>query len=414
MISDCTVSETGSINGALGDQTQKEYRIREWYDLDWNYVFRHPDPAIQKYIYQNAVAAAQNDNIGYGQSDRITFWNALANSGYDANKITTKCNADCSSSTCAICKAAGFLSGDKKVQEIPITTTFYMLEPFRSAGFQVFQDAKHLRSKDYLQPGDILLNTEVHTCIYVGPGNYGESFSVGSSGESYSNFGMFSSQFEIGDAVVREFCSLDKNLQRTLSANGSLRLSVINYAPLVQNIAEANGIYMGIGNTFMHNIDIDSSKLEGNCRIVVNYLLDKGLNGAAACGVAGNIYHESGFRPDAVGDNGTSFGICQWHDSRGQEMKKFVGANWANNLTGQCNYLWKDLNTSYIGTLNHLKSVPNTIDGTKSAADYFVRHFEIPDQVDAASITRQSTAVSYFNQLVVLGTSLQGEPEEVN
>ena len=43
---------------------------------------------------------------------------------------------------------------------------------------------------------------------------------------------------------------------------------------------------------------------------------DMGFNHAAACGVLANIQYESGANPGAVGDGGTSYGLCQWHNSR--------------------------------------------------------------------------------------------------
>lgn len=404
MVSNCSMSETGSINGQKGDQTGKEYKIIPWYSYGWDYVLRHPNLQIQKYITQNAIAAANNDNIGYGQADNRTFWQELEKVGYDASKITNKCNADCSSSSCSIAKAAGFLANDTALQSLVITTCRYMPANLTKVGFVAYQDTKYLKSKDYLQPGDILVNTSKHACIYVGsnPSTEANPLSAVSTGFSGSVAAMFSSSYEEGDAIVREFCSIDKSGNRTIGS-GLLKLSVINYAPLVAGIAEANGLYLQAG--LSGDVNVDTSNLSGNCKIVVDLLVAKGLNGAAACGIAGNIYHESGFRPDAVGDHGTSFGICQWHNTRGTSMKNFVGTNWKTNLSGQVDFLWHELTTSYTSVLNHLRSTPNTVEGCKSAADNFVRNFERPSGVDAASVKRQATAVEYFNQLIMIAIS---------
>ena len=43
---------------------------------------------------------------------------------------------------------------------------------------------------------------------------------------------------------------------------------------------------------------------------------EMGMNSAAGCAVLANVYAESSFRPDLWGDGGTSYGICQWHNSR--------------------------------------------------------------------------------------------------
>lgn len=51
-------------------------------------------------------------------------------------------------------------------------------------------------------------------------------------------------------------------------------------------------------------------------RQIYDYLTGQmGLNAAAASGILANIEKESAFDPNALGDNGTSFGICQWHDT---------------------------------------------------------------------------------------------------
>ena len=139
------------------------------------------------------------------------------------------------------------------------------------------------------------------------------------------------------------------------------------------------------------------AKLTNAVKTTIRHLMGKGLNTAAAIGVCGNIKAESGFRTDAVGDNGTSFGICQWHNNRGSNMKKFVGSDWKNDLTGQLDFLWHELSNSYKGVLKSLKGVDNTKAGCKKAADVFVRKFEVPANVDKQSEKRQQNAVEYWN-----------------
>lgn len=51
--------------------------------------------------------------------------------------------------------------------------------------------------------------------------------------------------------------------------------------------------------------------------IIYEFLVSNmGLTSAAACGVIANIQYESGFSPTKLGDHGTSYGICQWHNGR--------------------------------------------------------------------------------------------------
>lgn len=387
MLSNCSISEHNTINGTKGDQTGSEYKITNWYNGNWMCILRYPDTRVLECIAQNATYAANNNNIGYGQSDRGTFWSQLQSVNYDASKITTPCNADCSSSTCAIVKAAGYILGISALQSIGLLTTSTMRSAFRSAGFQVLTDSKYLTSENYLVAGDILLRDTGHTCISVGTGEYASTDGL-STVSSYEDFSR-------SDSLVREFAYLNDSYDRSTNSN-KLKLSIINCSAILHILSEVFGIS---SSDSYSSGSVDTTGLTGNVRTTVDFLIGKGLNGAAACGVAGNIKHESNFNTAAIGDNGTSFGICQWHNSRGTAMKSYVGSNWASNLTGQLNFLWKELTESYTSVLSHLKSVSESESGCKSAADYFVRKFEVPANVNSASITRQASAVEYYKQL---------------
>ena len=197
------------------------------------------------------------------------------------------------------------------------------------------------------------------------------------------------------DATIREVGYINDKYKPSIKSS-DIKLSVINYTTMLQAFVKLVSPEGGSKNT-------DTGKLTGKSKIVVDYLLDKGLNGAAACGVLGNIQHESpGINTAAVGDGGTSFGICQWHYGRGTNMKKYVGSDWASNLSGQLDYLWYDLKHNYSSVLKTLKDVSNTQEGCKKAADTFVRKFEVPANVDNESKKRQETALNYFKQLIII------------
>ena len=49
---------------------------------------------------------------------------------------------------------------------------------------------------------------------------------------------------------------------------------------------------------------------------IYTILSEKGYSKAAICAILANMSQESGFRTDAIGDNGTSYGLCQWHAGR--------------------------------------------------------------------------------------------------
>ena len=227
-----------------------------------------------------------------------------------------------------------------------------------------------------------------------------------SSGSSTIIGTLFDEENTRLDAIVREAAYLEEVYENNTltgyeptASERTIKLSIVNYTELFQTYWDIGASALGI------NSEYDYSQLEPLVRETIQYLTGRGLNNAAACGIAGNIKSESNFDTGAIGDSGTSFGICQWHNERGTAMKNFVGSDWATNLTGQLNYLWYELQYSYSSLLTSLQGVSNTESGAKEAADLFVRQFERPANVDAQSVIRQQQAADYFNQIVQIITS---------
>ena len=173
MISNSGHDERGKYSGGqAGDQTGNEWQIRTWYNRPWNLVLRHPDKKVGKMIAEFGRAAANNNNIGYNQGDRLSFWKALENSDYNPANIKVKCNSDCSAGVTAIVKAVGHILKLPRLEELsPSNYTGSMRATFSKAGFAVLTDSKYLISDQYLIPGDILLNESHHTCINLDYGS---------------------------------------------------------------------------------------------------------------------------------------------------------------------------------------------------------------------------------------------------
>lgn len=172
MISNCGHDENGRYSGGkAGDQTGGEYKIIPWYKRPWDCVIRHPDDKVRKLIAKLAKDAANNNNIGYDQSQRLTFWDALKKVKYDPSKIKVKCEADCSSSTAAIVKAVGYILNMKELKDVSISLyTGIMRSALKEAGFKVRTESKYLTSDKNLLAGDILLNDAHHVAINVTDG----------------------------------------------------------------------------------------------------------------------------------------------------------------------------------------------------------------------------------------------------
>ena len=119
-----------------------------------------------------------------------------------------------------------------------------------------------------------------------------------------------------------------------------------------------------------------------------------GLNTAGACGLMANLERESGFNPNLVGDSGTSYGLCQWHNVRWTKLKDFCNENgydWTT-LTGQLYYLKYELENDYPNTLAEIKGVSNNAQGAYDAAFSFCYNFERPANRTASSEKRGELA----------------------
>lgn len=185
-ISNCGHDERGKYaGGKAGDQTGTEYQIMNWYNRPWLCVLRFEDSKIAAMIADMATKAAKNDLIGYDQgtvgnsNDRYTFWQHLKASNYDPAQITIACESDCSASTAAIVKGAGYRLNNAKLKSVSIyLTTRNMRQALKNAGAKVLTDKKYLTSGDYLKAGDILLNDNHHVAIAVTSGSKFENAST--------------------------------------------------------------------------------------------------------------------------------------------------------------------------------------------------------------------------------------------
>ena len=162
--------------GAAGDQGG-EYTLRSWYSRPWTVVLRYPDTAVGLEIAKLSIEAALNDDIGYDQGSRTTYWQALVKAGYDPGDIRTCCETDCTAATTANVKAAGHLLGIAALEDIPIDTySGNMRARFVKAGFRASTDKKYLDSPDDLLPGDVLLCEGHHAAVNI---TYGEDVRKG-------------------------------------------------------------------------------------------------------------------------------------------------------------------------------------------------------------------------------------------
>lgn len=123
-----------------------------------------------------------------------------------------------------------------------------------------------------------------------------------------------------------------------------------------------------------------------NAEKIYNYMVAKGLSGAQAAGILGNLQQESNFNPAIIQGgqiadanytpvNGVGFGLAQWTFTPRQQPLVDLAKSTNRkviDITVQLDYLWKELNTTHAHSLTSLKAASTPED----AAYFFHRDFE--------------------------------------
>lgn len=156
-------SEKGTTNGAKGDQTKSEVKTGFYYEFGQDKTIRFKNSSRGKKAANAIEKLCNNDNIGYGQSDRKTLYNECDRIGWNIKKINEirKCNGDCSELVaCAINFAYG-------KQVIPWSCTTRDIEHYTVGNKpKCFKLIRSVNEKN-LKPGDIILKAGKHVIMVI-------------------------------------------------------------------------------------------------------------------------------------------------------------------------------------------------------------------------------------------------------
>lgn len=223
---------------------------------------------------------------------------------------------------------------------------------------------------------------------------------VGGAYYGYSSQ-LYEFQNTRADATLREIGYINQHGEPSIQVSNnstSYPLSVINFTPMVGALYSLIAPALGITAGQVGIID----NLNSTAQAIVQYLTNKGLPVSSAIGILANCYEESRLDLSAVGDNGNSYGLFQWNEAAGRYMRRYVGATWRTNLTGQMDFLWQELNSSFSSLLSKLYKFPNTEYGAREAAKAFMLDFERPsDQSQRAQEGRADVASGYWKQIAI-------------
>ena len=148
---------------------------------------------------------------------------------------------------------------------------------------------------------------------------------------------------------------------------------------------------LGINSTqFTSNVNTGNA----NRDFIYSYLISKGYSKAGALGIISNIRSESSYKPDVVGDSGTSYGLCQWHKGRWDNLKQYCSDNGkdVSSLEGQLDFLMYELENKYPKLNNQLKNAGNSPDAAFDAAYQMTVQFERPAGMETSGTNRGNHA----------------------
>lgn len=350
-ISNCGSNENGKTTGGkAGDQTGKEYRVISWYSRPWKCVLRFPDPKVGEEIARISEAAAKNDNVGYCQTHRRTYHDALKAANWNPAAIKKPVETDCSASTLANIIAAGHKCGIAALKQInPDGYTGNMRAALKKAGFTVLTDSKYLTSSDYLLPGDILLNDNAHAAVNLTAGPKAKAAAV-TTPAAY--------------------------------ATGNNEKAIWNFL-----IGKGMNAYAAAG--IMGNLYAESAfnprNLQNSYEKKIG-LTDEEYTAAVDAGTYTN------FAKDCAG-----YGLAQWtYHTRKQGLlsKAKAAGKSVGDLNIQLSFLWEELQ-GYKKVMQQLKAAGSVAE----AASAFMIGFERPaDQSATAQKKRASYGQKYFDK----------------
>ena len=352
-ISNCGSNENGKTTGGTpGDQTGKEYAVISWYSRPWKCVLRFPDQKVGEEIARISEAAAKNNNIGYCQTHRRTYHDALKAANWNPAAIKTPVEADCSASTLANIIAAGYKCGVAALKQInPDGYTGNMRAALQKAGFTVLTESKYLSSSEYLLPGDILLNDGAHAAVNLTAGTKAKAAAVTTP------------------TTTPTAATVEKTIWNFLIGKG---LNAYAAAGILGNFEEESGL--------------NTRNLQNSCEKRIN-MSDDEYTAAVDAGTYTN------FAKDAAG-----YGLAQWtYSTRKQGLynKAKAAGKSIGDLNIQLSFMWDELQGGYKKVLQQLKAAGSVAD----AASAFMLGYEAPaDKSATAQKKRASNGQKYFDK----------------
>ena len=164
------------------------------------------------------------------------------------------------------------------------------------------------------------------------------------------------------------------------------------------------------------------STVSGNDAGIVSKLMEYGWTKEQAIGIAANLKNESGYNPNAVGDNGQAYGIAQWHPDRQAAFRRYAGKDIRQStLDEQLGFVNYELT---IGAERQAGALLKASTNARQSADVVSRYYERPAAADFEAAKRGETAVHIAQNTTIhvngagdpaaVGNAVAGEQQNVN
>lgn len=162
-----SIDERGRAHGGrAGDQTGKEVKVGGWYYFGQTQVVRWEDRSKASLFANCIKSMCLNALIGYDQSDRTTLYTALKKVGWNANRISTKVECDCSELVvCGVNCTFG-----KALLSSALYTGNLASGLMATGHFKLYTGSKYCKSDSYLKKGDIIIKPYGHVIVALDDG----------------------------------------------------------------------------------------------------------------------------------------------------------------------------------------------------------------------------------------------------
>lgn len=222
---------------------------------------------------------------------------------------------------------------------------------------------------------------------------------------------LYANKNDRHDMTVRQVGYLDNQYKLSNNSSG-LAVSIINYTTVLGQL------YDSFAGVTEEKIIVDTSKLNGNTKIAMDYFLGYGFSASSASALVGCLLAYSNLQTNHTEQRGKLwfYGIASWpQEEVSKKIKPKLGNDWTqqNNLSAQLDYFLNDLLTNFKDLVTLIK--PIEIDESKVdyATDRIMYAYNKQFITGSDIKKAKQYALDVFNSLTITYNSVIGSTKEI-